>query len=85
MEKHMKKILWAILLSGLSAQSMASLSPTCVRYFAEMDVYFSELPPEQAAMLKKQYQANKEQLSYLSESEQEKTCKHALDKLNGYK
>ena len=49
----MKKILWAILLSGLSAQSMASLSPTCVRYFAEMDVYFSELPAEQAATLKK--------------------------------
>ena len=51
-ETH-EKILWAILLSGLSAHSMASLSPTCVRYFAETDVYFSELPAEQAAMLKK--------------------------------
>lgn len=81
----MKKILWTILLSGLSAQSIASLSSTCVRYFAEMDVYFSELPAEQAAMLKKQYQANKENLSYLSEREQEITCKQALDKLNGYK
>ena len=42
----MKKILWAILLSGFAATPTvsASLSQTCARYFAEMDVYFSELP-----------------------------------------
>ncbi|WP_241008947.1 DUF5339 domain-containing protein [Aggregatibacter actinomycetemcomitans] len=83
----MKKMLWAILLSGFATASTASasLSQTCARYFAEMDVYFSELPSDQAAMLKKQYEANKENLSSLPERDQEQTCSHALDKLNSYK
>lgn len=87
MEKNMKKILWAILLSSFAATPTvsASLSQTCARYFAEMDVYFSELPSDQAATLKKQYEANKEKLSYLPERDQEQTCSHALDKLNSYK
>jgi len=85
MEKKMKKVLVAVLLSGFAMSASAGLSKSCEAYFAEIDSFVSAAPAAQQAMLKQQYDASKQQLSALPEAAQEQACSQATEQLKQVK
>jgi hypothetical protein len=81
MEKKMKKVLVAVLLSGFAMSASAGLSKSCETYFAEIDSFVSAVPAAQQAMMKQQYETSKQQLSALPEAAQEQACSQATEQL----
>ena len=78
----MKKVLTALMVSGMVASaSAADLSATCKEYFAEIDTFVAAVPAAQQEMMKQQYEASKKQITALPTAQQDMMCKQGLEQL----
>ncbi|MDO5054902.1 DUF5339 domain-containing protein [Pasteurella oralis] len=82
----MKKLFAVITLSGIAmTASAADLAPTCEKYFTEYEGFLKNVPAEQAAVIKQQYDAAKQQLAAMPKDMQEQTCNQAVEQLKQMK
>ncbi len=58
----MKKVLLAVLLSGFALSASAATSPTCEKYFADLDDFVKMAPADQQAALKQQNEETKKKI-----------------------
>ncbi|GJH42224.1 DUF5339 domain-containing protein [Pasteurella canis] len=82
----MKKLFSVIALSSFAMTvSAADLAPACEKYFTEYEGFLKNVPAEQAAMVKQQYDAAKQQFAAMPKDMQEQTCNQAIEQLKQMK
>ena len=77
----MKKVLLAVLLSGFALSASAATSPTCEKYFADLDDFVKMAPADQQAALKQQNEETKKKFEMIPEAARDQACTQAADAL----